>query len=106
MSKERRVFSPEEKHSILQEAEREGVTETCRKYNLAHSVISYWRKKYLTKGKQGLTRDYNKEDPRVKQLESENEKLKRIISKQALEIEVKDEIIKKGNAHLQKKGRL
>ena len=102
MSKQRRVFTAEEKHSILQEAEREGVTETCRKYSLAHSVISYWKKKYLAKGKPGLAGDYRRVDPRVRELEAENERLKRVISKQALEIEVKDEIIKKGNAHLQR----
>lgn len=102
MTKQRRVFRPEEKVSILQEAEREGLTETCRKYNLAHSVVSYWKKKYLAKGKPGLAGDYRRVDSKVKELEAENEKLRRIISKQALEIEVKDEIIKKGNAHLQK----
>lgn len=102
MTKQRRVFTPEEKISILQEAEREGLTETCRKYNLAHSVVSYWKKKYLAKGKSGLAGDYRRIDPKVKELEAENEKLRRIIAKQALEMEVKDEIIKKGNAHLQK----
>ena len=96
------MFTPEEKVSILQEAEREGLTEICRKYNLAHSVVSYWKKKYLAKGKPGLAGDYRRVDSKVKELEAENEKLRRIISKQALEIEVKDEIIKKGNAHLQK----
>jgi putative transposase len=45
MSKQRRQFSPEEKYSILQESEREGHTETCRKYNLASSVLAYWKKK-------------------------------------------------------------
>lgn len=50
MSKSRRQFSPEEKHSILQEAEREGHSETCRKYNLAASVLAYWKRKYLAKG--------------------------------------------------------
>jgi len=39
MSKERRKFTPEEKYSILQEAEREGSAETCRKYNLALYVV-------------------------------------------------------------------
>ena len=53
MSKTRRQFTPEEKYSILQEAEREGLAETARKYNLAHSVINYWKKKYLSKGKDG-----------------------------------------------------
>jgi hypothetical protein len=39
MAKTRRQFTPEEKHSILQEAEREGHTEACRKYTLASSVF-------------------------------------------------------------------
>jgi len=56
MSKQRRQFSPEEKYSILQEAEREGHTQTCRKYNLASSVLAYWKNKYLARGKDlGLT---------------------------------------------------
>lgn len=102
MAKQRRAFTPEEKHSILQESEREGVTETCRKYNLAHSVVNYWKKKYLAKGKEGLVAGYRRADPRIKELESENERLRRIVSKQALEIEFKDELIKKGHAYLQK----
>lgn len=100
--KKRRQFTPEEKYSILQEAEREGTTETCRKYNLAHSVLSYWRKKYLSNGKEGLKAGYKKIDPQVRNLEEENIRLKKIIAKQALEIEVKDELLKKGEAHFQK----
>lgn len=102
MTKQRRKFTPEEKYSILQEAEREGMAETARKYNLAHSVMSYWKKKYLSKGKDGLKSAYRKIDPEVRALEEENERLKRIIAKQALEIEFKTEIIKKSQAHLQK----
>ena len=33
MSKIRRSFSPEDRYSILQEAIRDGHTDTCRKYN-------------------------------------------------------------------------
>jgi putative transposase len=36
-------------------------------------------------------------DPAVRQLEVENERLKRIIAKQALEIEFKDELLKKSH---------
>jgi len=104
--KKRRQFTPEEKYSILQEAEREGSTETCRKYNLAHSVLSYWRKKYLSNGKEGLKAGYRKIDPQMRNLEEENIRLKKIIAKQALEIEVKDELLKKGEAHFQKGRRL
>ncbi len=66
--KTRRKFTPEEKYSILQEAEREGTTEVARKYNLAHSVLSYWKKKYLANGKDGLKAGYRKVDPQVRTL--------------------------------------
>lgn len=102
MTKQRRQFTPEEKQSILQESEREGLMETCRKYNIAHSVLHYWKKKYLSKGKDGLKASYKKIDPQVRDLEEENHRLKKIIAKQALEIEVKDELLKKGEAHFQK----
>ena len=102
MSKTRRTFTPEEKYSILQEAERYGHAETCRKYNLAASVLGYWKKKYLTKGKDGLTSAYKRVDPELRLLEQENEQLKKIIAKQALEIEFKTELIKKSQAHWQK----
>ena len=105
MTKVRRKFAPEEKYSILQEAEREGSTEICRKYNLASSVLVYWKKKYLSKGKEGLKVSYKRLDPKVRDLEEENLRLKKIIAKQALEIEVKDELIKKGEAHFQKERR-
>jgi transposase-like protein len=34
MPRGKRSFTPEERLSLLQEAEREGYVETCRKYNL------------------------------------------------------------------------
>jgi|ERR1017187_9384796 putative transposase len=102
MTKTLRKFTPEEKYSILQESEREGFMETCRKYNLAASVLSYWKKKYLAKGKEGLQRGYRKVDTNLRALEQENERLKKIVSKQALEIEFKDELLKKGEAHFQR----
>ncbi|MCC7526409.1 MAG: transposase [Chitinophagaceae bacterium] len=102
MSKTRRQFTPEEKYSILQEAEREGTTETSRKYNLAHSVLSYWKKKYLVKGKDGLKASYKKVDPQLRTLEEENARLKKIIANQALELEFKTELLKKSDTHYQK----
>lgn len=102
MAKERRHFTPEEKYSILQEAEREGTTETARKYSLANSVLSYWKKKYLSKGKDGLKPGYKKIDPHLRALEEENARLKKIIANQALELEFKTELLKKSDAHYQK----
>jgi transposase-like protein len=102
MTKTRRQFSPEEKYSILQEAEREGFTETCRKYNLAGSVLTYWKKKYLSKGKEGLKASYKRIDPQVRALEEENSRLKKIVADQALELEFKTELLKKSDSHYQK----
>jgi transposase-like protein len=102
MTKTKRTFTPEEKFSILQEAEREGVTETARNYNLAHSVLNYWKKKYLSKGREGLKASHKKVDPQLRALEEENARLKKIIGNQALELEFKTELLKKSDAHYQK----
>jgi putative transposase len=94
MGKPKRVFTPEERLSILQECDREGQSVTIRKYNISPSLIQLWKKKYLAKGIAGLKPSYNRVDPEKRALEEENERLKRIISKQALEIEFKTELLK------------
>lgn len=93
--KTRRKFTPQERLSMLQEAEREGRIETIRKYNIAPSLFDRWRRKYLSTGLDGLKDSYKRIDPRVKELEVENERLKKIVAKQALELEVKSELLKK-----------
>jgi transposase-like protein len=95
MTKTRRSFTPEERLSLLQEAEREGYMETCRKYNLSPSLLAKWKQRYLSKGVEGLKPAYKRIDPEVRALEEENERLKRIIARQALELEVKSELLKK-----------
>lgn len=91
----KRTFSPEERLSILQEGQREGQTATCRKYNLAPSLFLRWKKKYLENGVNGLKSSYHRVDPEKRALEEENERLKKIIARQALELEVKSELLKK-----------
>ena len=44
---------------------------------------------------EGLKPAYHRVDPEVRALEEENERLKRIVARQALEIEVKSELLKK-----------
>jgi transposase-like protein len=95
MSRVNRKFSPEERLSILQEAEREGAIEVSRKYSLSPSLLSKWKQRYLAKGAAGLKPQYKRVDPEVRALEEENERLKRIIARQALELEVKGELLKK-----------
>lgn len=95
MAKTKRKFTPEERLSILQEGDREGQAATIRKYHIAPSLYSRWKLKYLQEGIIGLKDKHRKIDPEVRALELENERLKRIIAKQALEIEVKSELLKK-----------
>lgn len=93
--KHKRSFTPEERLAILQEGQREGHIETSRKYTISPSLYARWRKKYLNEGIEGLKPKYKRVDPQVRALEDENERLKRIIARQALEIEVKGELLKK-----------
>ena len=95
MPKSRRKFTPDERLAILQEGEREGLMTTCRKYNLSPSLFNRWKGKYLEKGMQGLKPAYHRVDPQVRELELENARLKKIIAMQALELEVKSELLKK-----------
>jgi len=44
MPKQRRQFTPEEKHSIIQESERLGHSETCRIYSLSSSLMDLLKK--------------------------------------------------------------
>lgn len=102
MKRTNRKFTPEERLSIIQEAQREGSVEVCRKYNLSPSLLSKWKQRYLHKGVDGLKTQYKRVDPQIRELEDENERLKRIIANQALELEVKTELLKK-NAILPKR---
>jgi transposase-like protein len=103
MGKEKRRFTPEERLSILQEGSREGMLATCRKYNIGNSLYSLWKKKYLQHGINGLKPGYKKSDPQLKALEEENARLKKIIAEQALELEVKNELLKKTPFQIRKK---
>lgn len=91
----RRKFSPEQKMRILQEAESEGMLATCRKHQIAQSLFYRWKHQFDRQGIDGLSHSYYRVDPEVKALQLENERLKKIIAKQALELEVKSELLKK-----------
>ncbi len=95
MSRQRRKWTEAEKLQIIQEAEQNGLTETLRKYNVAQSLFHRWRRAYNGEGMEGLRPRYRRKDPEVKRLQQENDRLKKIIAKQALEIEFKDELLKK-----------
>ncbi len=105
MTRAKRTFTPEDRLSLLQEAEREGISETCRKHNLSPAMIHLWRKKYLAKGAEGLKPTYRRVDPQVRALEEDIERLKRIVARQAMELEVKTEMLKKTPIQFKKSGK-
>ena len=71
MTRLKRKFTPEERLSIVQESQKEGMVETCRKYNLSPSLLSKWKQRYLNKGIEGLKTQYRRVDPEIRALEVE-----------------------------------
>jgi putative transposase len=103
MSKHR-SFTKEQKMQILREAETEGMLATCRKHEIAQSLFYRWKHAFEQKGIDGLQGQYYRVDPELRALQEENERLKKIIGKQALELEVKNELLKK-TEQLKKQGK-
>jgi putative transposase len=54
-----------------------------------------WKNAFDSQGIDGLQPKYRRIDPAVRNLEKENERLRKIIANMALEIEVKTELLKK-----------
>lgn len=87
-------LSLEEKVAIVQEAEQNGFTETALKYQISSRQIYRWRDKLQKGGSKALSYGA-KIDPELKALKDENERLKRLVAKQALSLEIKEELLKK-----------
>ena len=85
----RKRHTPDQVVRKLREAERlqaDGVTipEICRKLEISPVTYARWRKQY-----QGMA---TKDVARLKHLEKENSKLKKIVADQALDIDMLKEI--------------
>ena len=73
---------------ILQELEGgKSVEEICREYNVARSTVYLWRKKYG-----GLDKPLLK---KLKQLEKENARLKKIVAQQVLDLDSMKDLLGK-----------
>ena len=81
-------YSEEQILRILGEVESgKTVAETCRKYNVSESAVYRWRHKY-----RGMDRS---ELRRLKELEQENARLKKIVAQQALDIDALKDVLGK-----------
>ena len=92
----RRKFTIEEKEKILDEARHAGIMATVKKYNLAYSVFLRWRKKKNDNPVYYSRNDFENLNNRVKMLIEENQRLKKIIAEQALELQIRSEKIDSG----------
>jgi putative transposase len=81
-------YTEEQIIKILQEIETgKTVNETCRKYNVSENTVYRWRSQYRGMDKEQLRR--------LKELEKENSRLKKIVAQQALDIDTLKDLLGK-----------
>ena len=80
-------FSEEQMVKILREADRSPVPEVAKRYGVSDKTIYAWRKRY------GQLEAVDVK--RLRQLEQENAKLKKLIAERDLEIDVMKEVAAK-----------
>ena len=87
----RRKFSAEEKIKIVLEGLRGeiAVSELCRREAIQPTLYYRWSKAFLEAGKNGLTRDTQRDatSDEVRRVKEENEQLKRAVAESALEVQ-------------------
>ena len=101
----KRTFSKEEKLKVLEEAKKEGVQVTIRKYGIYPGTYYSWRKKLLVDGESGLSdaASRRKTRQRLEQLEDEVSLLKQLLAEKEMEIALRDELLKKKYPKARKK---
>jgi putative transposase len=83
-------FSAEQIVGILKEHEAgAGLAELCRRHGISQQTLYRWRQKYG-----GLERS---EAARLKALEGENARLKRLVAEQALDLQALRDLLRKNS---------
>ena len=80
-------FSDEKMVSILREADGEPVTTVAKRHGVSEQTIYVWRKRFGSLEARDVRR--------LKQLETENARLKKLVAERDLEIEVMKEVAAK-----------
>jgi putative transposase len=95
MSKNRRTFTAAEKLAIINEAEQFGITQTLRKHNLSHSVFRIWRDQFNEGGINPLKSYARERNPELDEAKEQLRLLKNVVARLQMELEFKDELLKK-----------
>ena len=99
MPNRRRRFTEEQKLAILEQADKMGITAVLREHSLSYSVFARWKQQLM---KNEPTAQITKSDSKIRSelrhLSEENVRLKKMIAELALELDRKDEELKKINA--------
>ena len=88
MSSKGKRYSEEQIIRLLKEIESgTSVAEVCRKYNVAETTVYRWRTKYGEMDQQQLRR--------LRELEAENQRLRKIVAQQSLDIDALKDLASK-----------
>ena len=90
----RKKWTAEEKLTFVQEAEKEGVVATCRKYGIYASAYYQWKRRYDVLGIEGLSSRRSR-DPEFERIMRENKRLKQLLADKELELNIKESLLKK-----------
>ena len=97
-------FTQAEKLSIIKEVREKGLQPTLLKYDLYPATYYYWKRKYESYGESGLNHKRNRDqDKAFKSLASENQRLKLLLADRELELEMKNQLLKKMYPETRKK---
>jgi len=96
----RRRFTEEQKIAILDQAMKKGITAVLREHSLSYSVFARW-KQQLVKSEPSIE-SYSRTRSELKQLSEENIRLKKIIADLALELNKREEELKRVNSLLKR----
>jgi putative transposase len=83
----RKRYTEEQIVKILQEGQSGKINETCRRHGISEATFFNWRNKFTGMGVPEIRR--------LRELETENGRLKRIVAERDLEIDAMREVLKK-----------
>lgn len=97
-------FTQLEKLNIIKEVREKGLQQTLLKYDLYPATYYYWKRKYESYGEIGLNHKKNRDQDKIhKLLLAENQRLKLILADRELELEMKNQLLKKMYPETKKK---